>query len=188
MAYRNGTYVAFHAAGTSDPTASDMKYYNLLRAWRVREDGDFSFINSHDKTAAVRDSSKRATLRRALVERLQNSKNMVLILGATTRFDTDWVPFEISYAVDSCQIPIIAAYPGYDYIQVPAQLSSTWPPALAERIHIGTAHVIHVPFKEAPLADAVLQFSHMNYPPGAAKGTTRGRPTGHSGSGFRSYS
>jgi len=28
MAYHNGTYVAFHAGGTTDPTASDIKYYN----------------------------------------------------------------------------------------------------------------------------------------------------------------
>src|SRR4051812_34591363 len=101
MAYRNGTYVAFHAAGTSDPTASDIKYYNLLKAWHVREECDFSFVNSHEKTDAVRDSSRRETLRQRLAERLRNSKNMILILGQTTRFDLDWVPFEIEYAIDS---------------------------------------------------------------------------------------
>lgn len=170
MAYRNGTYVAFHAAGTSDPSASDQKYYQLLRAWRVREDQDFSFVNSHEKTAAVRDSSKRETLRRALVERLCNSRNMILVLGATTRFDTDWVPFEVAYALDDCQIPIIAAYPGFDYIQAPSQLAFTWPQALASRIRSGTAHVIHVPFRQAPLADAVAQFDHINYPPGNGLG------------------
>ena len=31
MAYRNGTYVAFHAGGITDPTESDIKYYNLLK-------------------------------------------------------------------------------------------------------------------------------------------------------------
>lgn len=170
MAYRNGTYVAFHAAGTADPTASDMKYYNLLCAWRVRDEDDFQFINSHEKTAAVRDTSKRETLRRALVARLRNSTNLILILGATTRFDADWVPFEISYAVDHCKIPIIAAYPGFEYIQAPMQLAPTWPPALATRIQSGLAHVIHVPFKQAPLADAVSQFNHSHYPPGGGLG------------------
>src|SRR5258706_15113466 len=105
MAYRSGTYVAFHAAGTSDPTDSDIKYYNLLKAWHKDDDNDFYFVNSHDKAAAVRDGSKRETHRRGLSERLRNSKNMVLILGKTTRFDTDWVPFESSYAVDTCEIP-----------------------------------------------------------------------------------
>lgn len=170
MAYRNGTYVAFHAAGLSDPSASDMKYYNLLRAWQVREDSDFFFANSHDKTAAVRDTSSRATLRRSLSERLRNSKNMILILGETTRFDTDWVPFEIAYAVDDCRIPIIAAYPGYDLVQAPAQLEGTWPQALSERIRQGSAHVIHVPFRREPLADAISQFGPANYPRGGGLG------------------
>lgn len=159
MAYRSGTYVIFHAAGTSEPTASDMKYYNLLRAWHVRTDNDFRFVNSHEKAAAVRDGSKRETLRRVLVERLGDSKNVVLILGKTTRFDQDWVPFEISHAIDVRGLPIIAAYPGYDYIQDPAALAGFWPAALATRINSGTARVIHIPFRQEPLADAVGQFS-----------------------------
>jgi len=57
MTYRNGTYIAFHANSTTDPTASDIRYYNLIKAWSERSDDDFSFINSHEKTAAVRDSS-----------------------------------------------------------------------------------------------------------------------------------
>jgi hypothetical protein len=170
MAYRNGTYVAFHAAGTSDPTASDMKYFNLLRAWHVRGESDFAFVDSHQKTYAVRDSSSRDTLRARLAERLRNSKNMVLILGETTRFDTDWVPFEIEYAVDTCEIPIVAAYPGYNTIRDPHALRSMWPYALATRIDSRRAHVLHVPFKEGPLTHAVNTFSHDNYPNGAGVG------------------
>lgn len=102
MAYRNGTYVAFHAGGTSDPTVSDIKYYNTMKMWDANKRIDFSLINSHEKTSAVRDSSTRDTLRRALVTRLNNSKNMVLILTMGTKNDTDWVPFEIAYAVDNC--------------------------------------------------------------------------------------
>src|SRR5687767_10394973 len=100
MAYRSGTYVAFHAGGTSDPTASDIKYYNLLRAWKELEDVDFRFIDSHEKAGAVRDVSKKQRLRTVLSERLRNSRNMVLVVTALTQQDTDWVPFEIAYAVD----------------------------------------------------------------------------------------
>ena len=170
MAYRNGTYVAFHANKTTEPTESDIKYYNLLKAWRVRQDNDFSFINSHDKTSAVRDSSKRATLEASLKSRLNNSKNMILVIGGTTKEDTDWVPFEIRYAVDRCQISIIAAYTGYDYILDPASLSSLWPTALSTRIREGAAHVIHIPFKQAPLSDAVGRFDHTNFPNNGALG------------------
>lgn len=166
MAYRNGTYVAFHAGGTTDPTASDIKYYNILKGWSENKNIDFSLINSHEKTSAVRDTSSRETLRKALVTRLNNSKHMVLILTRTTKNDTDWVPFEIYQAVDSCKIPIIAAYPDYNSIMNPWLLSGYWPPALAARIASGAARVIHIPFRKAAVLDAIGQFgiSKLDYP------------------------
>lgn len=167
MAYRNGTYVAFHANGTNIPTDSDIKYYNLMKAWTEKTDDDFTMINSHEKAAAVRDSSKRATLRASLQARLRNSKNMVLIIGETTRFDTDWVPFEIEQAVDQYQIPVIAVYTGYESILAPNQLSGLWPSALANRITGKVARVIHIPFKKEPIKVAISQFTHNNPPDGA---------------------
>ena len=164
MAYRNGTYIAFHANDTTEPTESDIKYYNLLKAWKVRSDDDFRFINSHKKTSAVRDTSKRETLARSLKTRLKKSKNMILIIGKTTSEDTDWVPFEIRYAVDECEIPLIAAYTGYPYILDPSKLSSLWPKALKVRINNKAARVLHIPFKKEPLKAAVSQFNHNNLP------------------------
>jgi hypothetical protein len=170
MAYRSGTYVAFHAAGTANPLFSDMKYYRMLTAWHEHDGIDFRLINSHEKAAAVRDSSSKDRLRTVLAERLRNSKNMVLILTRTTRQDTDWVPFEISYAVDQCKIPIIAAYPGYEAILNPVALTPLWPQALATRIRSNAAHVIHVPFKCEPIKDAIGQFSHNAFPNGNGLG------------------
>jgi Thoeris protein ThsB, TIR-like domain len=164
MAYRSGTYVAFHAAGTSNPTASDMRYYGTLKMWREHDGLDFNWTDSHEKVAAIRDSSSKLRLRTVLSGRLRNSKNMVLIVTQDTRLDTDWVPFEIGYAVDTCAIPIIAAYPDYTYIQAPAELSPLWPKALADRIWAKTARVIHVPFKLEPLKDAIGQFTHDSMP------------------------
>jgi len=164
MAYRNGTYIAFHAGGTTDPTASDIKYYRMLKAWHEHDDIDFKFINSHDKVSAVRDSSKKMTLQRSLMERLNNSKNMVLIVGPTTRFDTDWVPFEIGYAVDHCKIPIIVTYTGYDWILAPIQLRPLWPPAFANRVANSTTRAIHIPFKQRVIDEAIRQFDYDNLP------------------------
>ncbi len=162
MAYRNGTYVAFHAGGTTDPTASDIKYYNTMKMWDANENIDFKLINSHEKTSAVRDSSTKETLRRSLISRLYNSRNMVLILTETTKNDTDWVPLEIAHAVDVCQIPIVAVYPDYNSILDPAQLADYWPPALASRITESTARVIHIPFKLPAVLDAIQQFGVLN--------------------------
>jgi hypothetical protein len=170
MAYRSGTYVAFHAAGTNKPGKSDIDYYNLMKAWTAKTDDDFTMVNSHDKASAVRDASLKITLRRSLLERLRNSKNMVLIIGETTRMDTDWVPFEIEQAVDTYGIPIIAAYTVYDgAIRNPSALSPYWPAALATRINDGSAHVIHIPFRKEVLSDA-LRFTHQNPPRGAGLG------------------
>lgn len=166
MAYRNGTYVAFHADGNNIPGGkSDIDYYNLLCAWNAHKNHDFQVVNSHEKASAVRDSSKKITLRASLLERLRNSKNMILIVGNTTRFDTDWVPFEIEKAVDAYSIPIIVAYTIYDgAIRNPAALAEYWPPALESRINNGSARAIHIPFKQAPLYQAIGQFSHDNLP------------------------
>lgn len=164
MAYRNGTYIAFHANGTNIPGNSDIDYYNLMKAWSAKTDDDFTMINSHDKASAVRDSSKKATLRASLQERLRNSRNMVLIIGETTRQDTDWVPLEIQQAVDVYEIPIIAAYTAYTSILAPAELYQWWPKALADRINNMTARVLHIPFKKQPISDAIARFDHNNLP------------------------
>ncbi|HXM66906.1 MAG TPA: TIR domain-containing protein [Candidatus Acidoferrum sp.] len=172
MAYRSGTYVAFHADGNNLPGGrSDIDYYNLLCAWNANKHHEFKMVNSHEKASAVRDSSKKSTLRDSLLERLRNSRNMILIVGETTRSDSDWVPFEIEKAVDAYQIPIIVAYTVFtDAIRNPNALSAYWPPALAVRINSGSASAIHVPFKQAPLYCAMDQFSHDNLPKGGGLG------------------
>ena len=53
MAYRNGTYVAFHADGNNIPGKTDIDYYNLMKAWAGKGDDDFTMINSHDKAYTV---------------------------------------------------------------------------------------------------------------------------------------
>jgi hypothetical protein len=167
MAYRNGTYIAFHAEGKTDPTASDIKYYRMIKAWHEHDSLDFNFVNSHDKVAAVRDTSKRETIMRSLRDRLDNSKNMILIIGKTTKNDTDFVPYEIKYAIDTCKIPLIVVYTGYSGILKPSSHRDEWPAALASRIDANTAKAIHIPFKRAIIDQAIGQFNLTNQPKGA---------------------
>lgn len=166
MAYRNGTYVAFHAGGTTDPTKSDIKYYNTMKMWDASKYIQFNLCDSHEKTSSVRDSSKKETLKRSLITRFRNSKQFLLILTKTTKNDTDWVPFEITYAVDNCELPLILAYPDYDSIMAPAELSGYWPQALKARIENRSARAIHIPFRKDPVLDAISQFdiSNKKYP------------------------
>ena len=78
---------------------------------------------------------------------MNNSKHLLLIIGATTKNDTDWIPFEIRYAVETCKIPIIVVYTGYNTIMDPSALSSLWPYELAKYKNQQVG-IIHLPFKK----------------------------------------
>lgn len=167
MAYRNGTYIAFHAEGKTDPTASDIRYYRMLKAWHANDSIEFNFVNSHDKVAAVRDTATKQRIMASLRSRLDNSKNMVLILGPKTKLDTDFVPYEIEYAVDTCEIPLIVAYTGYSSILNPASHRAEWPTALSKRIDARTVRAIHIPFKQKVIDTAIGKYNLTNLPKGS---------------------
>lgn len=162
MAYRNGTYVAFDGNGTTDPTKGDMKYYGLLQSWNTNDKLELHFSDSHKKTYQVRDSSTEETLKRRLLERMKNSKNMLLIISDDTNWDRGMLNFEIEKAVDYYEIPIIVAYTGYKKILNAKLLEDKWPKALYERINNSTAKCIHIPFSEKCIAEAINQFSVNN--------------------------
>ncbi|MBU5439806.1 TIR domain-containing protein [Tissierella sp. MSJ-40] len=159
MAYRNGTYVAFDGNGTTNPTEGDMKYYGLLRKWNNSNKFELTFSDSHLKTYQVKDSSSVNTLKSRLLERMKNSKNMLLIISDDTNWDRGMLNYEIEKAVDYYKIPLIVAYTGYNSILYPSSHRERWPKALLERIDNGTAKCIHIPFKERAISSAVSQFS-----------------------------
>ncbi len=159
MAYRNGTYVAFDGQGTTNPTESDLKYLGLLRSWNQSKNYELNFSDSHLKTYRVLDTSTRATLQNRLMERLRNSKNMLLILSADTNYDRGMLNFEIEKAVDEYDLPIIIAYTGCNYLLNPKRYLSRWPKALKERIDNDSVRAIHIALKERAIMDAINRFS-----------------------------
>jgi hypothetical protein len=171
MANRTGTYVAFDGLGKTNPTESDFKYYSTMRAWSAGKNIDFKFVNSHDKTAAVRDTSLRGTLESRIRVRLAASKNCIVILSDDTRKTGSMLSYEIEKAVDLYKIPLICVYVGYKTINVPRRLSIRWPNALKTRINDGTADAIHVPFKKEILLTAINQFSVNGDSPGGSLST-----------------
>lgn len=166
MAYRNGTYVAFDGQNTTDPTNSDIRYYNLFKAWAENRRIEFTFVNSHDKTYQVRDSSSRETLENRICERLLNSKNMLVILSSDTRETGSMLSFEIRKAVDDYSIPLIIAYPDVEYaILNPRDLHQFWPNSLQSRINNRTARAIHIPFDQDIIFQAIRQYGvNVVYP------------------------
>lgn len=166
MANRTGTYIAFDGLGKTNPTESDFRYYSTIQAWSAGKNIDFKFVNSHDKTAAVRDTSLRSTLESRIRDRLAASKNCIVILSDDTRKTGSMLSYEIEKAVDLYEIPLICMYVGYEKINAPKELSGRWPNILTARINNGTANAIHVPFKKDILLTAINQFSVNGDSPG----------------------
>ena len=169
MVKRTGTYVAFDGQGEVNPTKSDRPYYSLMQAWDANGDIEFHFVNSHDKTFAVCDDSKKETLKARIRQRLSMSKNMVVILTADTRERGSMLSYEIEMAVDYYGLPLIIVYPDYKYIRNVDSHADVWPKVLADRIKAGAAHAIHVPFKKDVILDAISQFSVNDDPLDGAK-------------------
>lgn len=95
------------------------------------------------------------------MERLRNSKNMLLILSNDTNYDRGMLNFEIEKAVDVYKLPIIVAYTGCDYLLDVRAYSNRWPKALENRIGNGSGSLraIHIAFKEKAIMNAISQFS-----------------------------
>ena len=100
MAYRNKTYVAFDGD-------SDIRYYNLMKAWKQSDKTDFNFYDAHDINNAL-DTSTEETIKRRLRERMENSKVFVLLVGDNTKnLRKPYVRYEIEHAISHYKIPII---------------------------------------------------------------------------------
>lgn len=167
MANRTGTYVAFDGLGKTNPAESDFKYYATIQAWCANKNIDFKITDSHDKTYAVKDTSKRATLNARILDRLSMSKNMLVILSRDTRKSGSVLSYEIEMAIDYYHIPLIIAYPDYSAVIDVDSLSYYWPKSLADRINKDGTEAIHIGFKKECILDAVLQFSiNGNHPRG----------------------
>lgn len=163
-AYRNGTYVAFNGMGTTDPTKSDMKYYGLLQLWDKSNHHDLTFSDSHHKTYSVQDSSHIDTLKARLLLRLKDSKHLFLITTENASINRGLLNWEIEKAVETYEIPIIVAYPGYEKISHPFLLKDRWPDKLKYYIEKNLVKTIHIPFRQAIINNAIDNYS-VHSPP-----------------------
>lgn len=163
--YRNGTYVAFNGMGTTDPTQSDMKYYGLLQAWNKSNNFDLTFSDSHKKTYSVQDSSQIATLKSRLLDRLKNSKHLVLIATEFASVNRGLLNWEIEKAVETYEIPIIVVYPGFETIRDTKVLRDRLPSKLIEYIDNKKVRTIHIPFKQKVIESTIKDYSVHNLPP-----------------------
>ena len=169
MSYRNGNYVAFYVAepfegGNLGPyTAKDFVYYNLLRTWKG-QDGDFPFIDSHNKNYNVRDGSDwGGTLRPRIRERLRNSKNIVLFLSSITS-TSKALREEVDYGINGQRLPVIVVYPDFrkkKEIRICAsgairkQVKDLWDRLPKFRDSMESVPTLHIPGRKALIKSAL---------------------------------
>lgn len=173
MAYRNGNYSAFYVAepfSESNLGASatkDFVTYNLLRAWKAADD-DFPFIDSHNKNYNVRDGSDwEKTLKPRLHERLDNSKNIVLILSAITK-NSRALREEVDYGINSCGLPVIVIYPEYSEKSdiagatgIKKQIRDLWDLLPKFRDSMDSVPTLHIPCKKTLIKTALGLKAYM---------------------------
>lgn len=100
MAYRNKTYVIFDGD-------EDMWAYAYMKGWKANRNIDFNFYDAHDIMKMPRATDE-VYVKSRLMERLDNTKQAIVICGEKTKNLYRFVRWEI----DTClrkQIPIVVA-------------------------------------------------------------------------------
>ncbi len=144
MPYRNKTYICFDGD-------SDMRSYQLMRAWHANEKFSFEFLNAHDLNTA-RDSSEEESIKRQLRERFANSSEFVVLIGARTRYLTKFVKWEMDVAI-RLGLPIIGVN-----LNGSRQRDDLCPPAIRDEL------AVYVPF-----GAKIVEHALSNWPASHAK-------------------
>ena len=125
MAYRNKTYIAFDGD-------HDMHYYRLMTAWKANDGFSLNFHNAHELNTA-RDSSQEESIKRQLRERFANSKLLVVLIGANTKYLTKFVKWEMEVAL-RLGLPIIGVN-----LNGSRQMDDSCPPAIRDELVVYTS-------------------------------------------------
>lgn len=125
MTYRNKTYIAFDGD-------NDMHYYRLMTAWKANDGFSLNFNNAHELNTA-RDSSQEESIKRQLRERFANSKLLVVLIGANTKYLTKFVKWEMEVAL-RLGLPIIGVN-----LNGSRQMDDRCPPTIRDQLVVYTS-------------------------------------------------
>ena len=173
MTYEDGNYSAFYVDEPFNEgnlgafETKDFVSYNLLRAWKGK-DNTFPFIDSHDKNYNVRDDSDwEKTLKPRLRERLNNSKNIILFLSSITK-NSRALKEEIDYGINTKGLPIIVIYPEYKEIDdifdgksFKTEIKNLWNKLPVFRDSMENVPTFHIPIKKDLIKSALENTSFM---------------------------
>ena len=98
MSYRNKSYVIFDGD-------NDMWAYAFMKGWKQNERIDFNFYDAHDLRPLTARASEE-TVKARLRERMVNAKQVILLVGESTKNLYRFVRWEIDLALGK-DLPII---------------------------------------------------------------------------------
>jgi len=174
MANRTGNYTAFYVnepfnqSNLSANATRDFITYNQLRMWKGA-DSSFPFVDSHDKNYNVRDSSDwESTLKPRLHDRLNKSKNIILILSSITK-DSRALREEIDFGINTNELPVIVIYPEYsecseiaeDGKRIKDSIEKLWNSVPIFKNSMKKVPTIHIPNKKS-IIEKTLNDSDFN--------------------------
>ena len=140
MSYRNKTYVIFDGD-------NDIWAYGYMKGWKSNENMEFNFSDAHDLNT-ITDRASEETVKRKLRERISNAKQVIVLVGASTKNLFKFVRWEIEIAL-ALDLPIVAANLNkrrtYD--------EELCPPILKNR------YIVHVSFNAR-----IIQYALDNFP------------------------
>lgn len=125
---------------------SDIATYRLMTAWKANKKIDFDFHNAHELNN-LRSTASETTIKRKLRERLNNTKQAVLLVGNHTKNLYKFVRWEIEVAIE-LDIPIVAV----NLCNSNSDTNNT-PPILKDR-----AYFVSIPFEVKKIKYALDNF------------------------------
>lgn len=139
MSYKNKTYVMFDAD-------TDIRMYRLMTAWKANSNIDFNFHDAHELNN-LRATASEQQIKRKLRERLNGTKQAIVLVGENTKNLYKFVRWEIEVVL-SMDIPIIAV----NLCKSNTETVRT-PPILIKK-----AYFVSVPFEQSKIKYALDNF------------------------------
>lgn len=100
MSYRNKTYVIFDGD-------EDMWAYAHMKGWKALPNIDFNFFDAHDLKPLTNQATSEGYIKQRLAERMNNAKQVIVLIGEKTKNLYKFVRWEIQQAQNQ-DLPIIA--------------------------------------------------------------------------------
>jgi hypothetical protein len=101
VGHPGATYVIFD--GDEDQWA-----YRFMRGWKNADHIDFDFRDAHDLTSMTGRAENEAYVKSQLRQRMKAAKQVIVLVGESTRYLRKFVAWEIDLAIE-LELPIIVA-------------------------------------------------------------------------------